>query len=64
MPETLSKDRSDNLRECSFVHVVLAVTRNKEDEDSMAFDATQCRIPETNDASDAFGATQAEVTVS
>ena len=28
MSETLGKDRSDNLRECSFVHVVLAVTRN------------------------------------
>ena len=28
LPETLSKDRSDNLRECSFVHVVLAVARN------------------------------------
>ena len=29
LSETLGKDRSDNLRECSFVHVVLAVARNK-----------------------------------
>ena len=29
LSETLGKDRSDNLRECSFVHVVLAVARNR-----------------------------------
>jgi len=29
LSETLGKDRSDNLRECSSVHVVLAVARNR-----------------------------------